>query len=220
MKFEYSPEPEDRNKFTEQYNNFYSRFSSIYDWLVKILPVWRNWIGTATPWIQGPRVLEASFGTGYLLSEYAGHFESYGIDYNQHLAIIALNNLRQSGLTASLQVADVEALPYPRASFDTVINTMAFTGYPDGQLALSEISRVLRPSGRIVMVDISFPQDGNRLGTALTNAWKAGGDIIRHMPELFERFGFEYTDREVGGYGSVHLYVATKPGRREGLNKS
>jgi hypothetical protein len=60
------------------------------------------------------------------------------------------------------------------------------------------------------MVDICFPKDGNRPGTFLTNAWKAGGDIIRDMPALFEEFGFEYTDREIWGYGSVHLYVATK----------
>jgi ubiquinone/menaquinone biosynthesis C-methylase UbiE len=216
MNFEYSPEPEDRSKFTDQFNSFYSSFAPVYDRLVKILPVWRNWIGSALPWIQGPRVLEASFGTGYLLSQYAGQFESYGIDYNQRLAIIARDNLQKSGLKANLQVANVEALPYRNASFDTVINTMAFTGYPDGQLALSEISRVLRPGGRIVMVDINYPEDGNRLGTALTKAWKAGGDIIRPMPDLFEKFGFEYTDRQVGGYGSVHLFVATKPERREG----
>jgi len=88
---------------------------------------------------------------------------------------------------------------------------MAFTAYPDGQTALAEITRVLRPGGQIVMVDISYPTDGNKIGTFLTNAWKTGGDIIRDMPKLFRSFGFEYTDQEVGGFGSVHLYVATKP---------
>lgn len=105
----------------------------------------------------------------------------------------------------------MESLPYPAASFDSVINTMAFTAYPDGQRALAEISRVLKPGGRIVMVDISYPSDGNLIGITLTNGWKAGGDIIRDVPELFERFGYEYTDQEVGGFGSVHLYLAKKP---------
>ena len=215
MHFEYSPEPEDRSKFTEGYNTFYSRFATVYDWVIKVLPIWRNWLNTAHPWIQGPRVLEASFGTGYLLTQCAGQFETYGIDLNQRLANIAKDNLRQSGLRASLQVANVELLPYADESFDTVINTMAFTGYPDGQWAFAEISRVLKPGGRIVMVDINYPCDGNKVGTILTKGWKAGGDIIRDVPELFERFGYEYTDREVGGYGSVHLYVATKPGLGE-----
>lgn len=213
MHFKYSPEPEDPTNFTEQYNNFYSRFAPVYDWLVNTLPVWRNWIGAAIPWIQGPKVLEVSFGTGYLLTQYAAQFESYAIDYNQRLGIIAHDNLHRSGLRACLQIADVESLPYTRNTFNTVINTMAFTSYPNADQALAEISRVLKPGGRIVMFYINYPGDGNRLGTVLTRAWKASGDIIRDIPELFERFGYEYTDGEVGGFGSVHLYVAKKPVR-------
>jgi ubiquinone/menaquinone biosynthesis C-methylase UbiE len=211
MQFDYSPEPKDENKHTKHYDDFYSRIAPAYDWLVKTLPIWRNWIGVALPLIQGPRVLEVSFGTGYLLTQYAGQFDSYGIEYNRRMAMLAKGNLRRADLTASLQIGSVEALPYRTGAFDTVLNTMAFSAYPDGQQALSELSRVLRPGGWIVMVDINYPADGNRIGVLLTKAWKAGGDIIRDMPELFERFGYEYSDREVGGYGSVHLYVATKP---------
>lgn len=212
MNYKYSPEPEDPNKFTRRYDIFYTRFAVAYDRLVKILPVWRNWIAAAIPWIQGPRVLEVSFGTGHLLTQYAGQFETFGIDLNRRLSQIAKENLRRAGLKSFLQVANVERLPYVGGSFDTVLITMAFTAFPEGQLALAEISRVLRLGGRIVMVDINFPVDGNWIGTILTKGWKAGGDIVRNVPELFERFGYEHTDQEVGGFGSVHLYVATKPG--------
>lgn len=215
MDFNYSNEPKHGKPHTAQYDQFYTRFAPIYDRLVKTLPIWRNWIGAAVPFIQGRRICEISFGTGYLLTQYAGRLETYGIDYNWRMARIALTNLSQAGLKASLQVADAAALPYREASFDTIINTMAFTAYPDGKLALSEMRRVLRPEGRIVMIDICYPQDGNRLGTFLTNAWKAGGDIIRDMPALFEQSGFEFLDREIGGYGSVHLYVATKQTQKE-----
>ncbi len=137
MQFDYSSEPEDGAQRTEQYDSFYWRFASVYDWVIKVLPIWRIWLDTPLPWIQGPQVLEASFGTGYLLTQYAGQFETYGIDLNRRLALVAKENLRQSGLKARLQVANVESLPYPAASFDSVINAMAFTAYPDGQRALA-----------------------------------------------------------------------------------
>lgn len=212
----YSTEPTDKKQFTQKFDQTYGRLARIYDTAVKIFPIWRNWITQAIPHILGPKVLEISFGTGYLLTQYAPDYETYGIDFNWQLTCTAKQNLKKTGTKASLQQADVAHLPYRSGIFNTVVNTMAFTGYPDGHLALSEISRVLRPGGRIVMVDINYPEDGNRLGTALTKAWKAGGDIIRPMPDMFEKFGFEYIDRQVGGYGSVHLYVATKPERREG----
>ena len=211
-KFEYSQEPSDPKLHTEQFDHFYSRFARVYDWIVRLLPFWQNWIRTSIPWIQGSKVLEISFGTGHLLSQYADQFNTHGIDYNQRLAGVAKENLRKTGKTANLLIAEVEFLPYKSGSFDTLVNTMAFTAYPDGRLALAEMLRVLVPAGRIVIVDINFPGNGNWFGSTLTKAWKAGGDIIRDMPALFTEFGLEWTDQEVGGWGSVHLYVIKKPG--------
>lgn len=206
----YSDEPHDGQLFTKRFDRFYSRFARGYDWFVKAIPFWRNWLNQAIPHLQGERVLEVSFGTGYLLSQYAGRFMTCGIDLNETLAQIARGNVAEQSVKAHLQVATVEALPYADASFDTLVNTMSFTGYPDAQLALSEIHRVLRPGGRLVMVDINYPDDGNWIGSALTRGWQAGGDIIRDMGQLFDQFNFQQSDVEIGGAGSVHLYIATK----------
>ena len=210
LNIDYSDEPTNSKNHTEQYDEFYSRIAGGYDWLVKAVPIWRNWIMTVMPWIQGPRVLEVSFGTGFLLTQYADQFTTYGIDYNQNLARVAKSNLRKVGMAANLQVANVEAIPYSDDSFDTVVNTMAFTAYPDGTLALSELLRVLKSGGRLVMVDVNYPGNGNWAGKLLTKGWKAGGDIIRDMPDLFAAFGLEWMEKEVGGFGSVHLYVVEK----------
>lgn len=212
MSPDYSQEPTQSQQFSEQFDAFYSRFANTYDWLIKTFPLWRNWLENVLPWIQGPRVLEVSFGTGYLLTRFAGQFDTYGVDLNRDLAVVARHNLLDRGLSAQIQVANVEALPYPPAFFDTVVNTMAFSGYPDGKRALGEMARVLKPGARLVMLDINFPQDENRLGTLLTRGWQASGDIIRDIADLLESLGFDFTDEEVGGYGSLHLYIATKPG--------
>jgi ubiquinone/menaquinone biosynthesis C-methylase UbiE len=207
----YSAEPPDPQAFTARFDRLYSRLARPYDFAVKLLPTWRRWLTPALAHIRGPRVLEVSFGTGWLLSRYAADFETHGVDLNERMVALARRNLRRAGITAELRQANVEALPYPDARFDTVVNTMAFTGYPDGEKAMAELQRVLRPHGRVVMIDVGYPRDGNRLGSALAGLWKRSGDLIRDMPPLFERFGFEVHDEEVGGFGSVHLYVATKP---------
>ena len=209
-KYTYSSEPLDKVGYTEKFDQSYSRFARLYDLVVRWLPLWRNWISQALPHIQGPDVLEISFGTGYLLTQYAGKYRTFGIDYNWELCRLAQNNLGKTGLHAFIQQADVQHLPYRTASFDTVVNTMAFTGYPDGHSAMIEIHRVIKKEGRLVLVDINYPEDKNWLGMRLTRSWEAAGDIIRDMDYLFEYTGFDYTEREIGGYGSVQLYIATK----------
>jgi hypothetical protein len=60
-------------------------------------------------------------------------------------------------------------------------------------------------------VSSPYPADGNRLGTALVELWKRTGDLIRDMGVLFAEAGLDATDREIGRFGSVHLYLAAKP---------
>jgi ubiquinone/menaquinone biosynthesis C-methylase UbiE len=204
----YSPEPESQKEFTTEFDSFYTRFAGMYNFLVNSLPIWKNWLKQALPHIQGPRVLEVSFGTGYLLSQYADRFQAFGIDYNAAMAQTAKRNLRKIGLNADLQQADVAHLPFVDNSFDTLVNTMAFSGYPDGATALTEMRRVLKPGGKLVMIDIDYPKDRNHLGMAMTKFWMASGDIIRDMSGLFEELGWDFQEEEIGGFDSVHLYVA------------
>ncbi len=62
----------------------------------------------------------------------------------------------------------------------------------------------------MLVVDVNYPRDRDYLGMKLARFWASRGDILRDMGALFEQFGFEYSDQEVGGFGSVHLYIATK----------
>lgn len=206
----YPHEPRDKQGFTERFDRWYSRLARPYDAAVKLLPIWKRWLSAALPYIRGPRVLEVSFGTGWLLTRYAAGFETHGADLNERMVSIARRNLQRAGVAAELRQANVEKLPYPDGLFDTVVNTMAFSGYPDGQRAMSELCRVLRPQGRIVMIDVGYPRDGNWLGCRLAGMWNRAGDVIRDMPALFESFGFDVWEDSIGGFGSVHLYVATK----------
>lgn len=203
----YSEEPMDKAGYTAAFDRSYSRFARLYDAAVKVLPIWRRWLAHAMPHIHGPRVLEVSFGTGFLLTQYAANHEVHGIDLNQKMVDLAKGNLRRQGLQAMLQQANVEAIPYGDGEFDCLVNTMALSGYPDAELALKEMTRVLRDRGTLVLIDVGYPSDGNWLGMCATRLWSALGDIIRDTPALLRRAGFDYSEREIGAFGSVHLYV-------------
>lgn len=206
----YSIEPANKQSFTAEFDRFYTRFARLYELLIKLFPVWRRWIMHVLPHVQGPRVLEVSFGTGYLLDLYDRDLETVGVEYNREMIGIARGNARACGLSIPLQQADVNHLPFQSGVFDTVVNTMAFTAYADGKAALAELNRVLRDGGRLVMVDVDYPLDGNRIGVLLAKMWMSLGDILRDMDPIFREAGFEFLDEEIGGWGSVHLYVATK----------
>ena len=205
----YSVEPADPARFTREWDRFYTASARPYDVAVRLLPVWKTWLERALPHIEGPRVLEVSFGTGYLLARYAGRFEAHGIDYNRRMVATAQGNLARSRAKAALVQGNVEDLPYPDASFDSIVNTMAFSGYPSGIKALAEMKRVLRTGGKLILIDFSYPVDGNWLGTKLARFMERSGDLIRDMGKLFRECGLEYTDEPIGGWKSVRLYVAT-----------
>jgi len=206
----YVSEPKDKEEFTENFNKFYTVFARTYDLATRIFPFWRRWLKVTVPHIEGPKVLEVSFGTGYLLTQYADHFETYGIDYNEKFVVMLQEKLMQKGQEANIRQGDVQSLPYEDEFFDSIVNTMAFSAYPDGIKAMSEMHRVLKTGGKLIMVDIDYPHERKGFGVQVTKVWIAMGDIIRDMDPIFREFNFEFTDEEIGGFGSVHLYVARK----------
>ncbi len=201
----------DKN-YTEKMNKEYDWMSRIYGVFLFFFPVWKKWIKKVLPHIQGKKVLEVSFGNGYLMSRYAGNpeLEVTGIDYNQNMVEVTSQRLAKKNLRAELLQANVEKLPFPDKSFDTIINTMAFTGYPDGDKALAEIRRVLKDDGRLLLVDFDYPADRNIWGYSFVRLWEKMGDFIKDIPAHLARNGFDFEDRSVGGWGSVHLYLCTR----------
>ncbi len=209
-KIVYSKEPENSDEYTKILDMEYSKYAKVYDAAVKLLPVWKTWIKTIIPHIEGDRVLEASFGTGYLLMQYANNYKTYGIDFNKDMVEVAKKNIISKGVKATLQRANVEKLPFPDNYFDTIVNTMSFTGYPDGKQAMSEFYRVLKPGGKLLIVDFDYPANRNRFGYWLTKLMESAGDTIRDISKILQAFPFEYTEKEIGGFGGVHLYLARK----------
>jgi ubiquinone/menaquinone biosynthesis C-methylase UbiE len=210
VRINYSTEPKDPQKFTHRFSIYYTLIAGFYDFCVKALPFWRRWLRSTIPYIKGNKVLELSFGTGYLLTNIANKFEVYGLELNDKMIAVAKKNLDKQHLSAKLFKGNVEAMPFDDNFFDTVVSTMSFPAYPNADKAMKEIYRVLKPQGRLTMVMVNFPRNQNVMGTLIVRLWKKSGEVIRDMPPIFKKYNFDFTEKEMGPFDVVHLYIADK----------
>jgi ubiquinone/menaquinone biosynthesis C-methylase UbiE len=101
-------------------------------------------------------------------------------------------------------------MPYPDDTFDTIVNTMAFTGYSDGERAMREMLRVLKPDGVLLLLDYDFPPDRNVFGYLFVRFIEACGDIIKNIPQIITSCGAKYERRIIGGAKAIQLFIITK----------
>jgi ubiquinone/menaquinone biosynthesis C-methylase UbiE len=101
-------------------------------------------------------VLDVGCGTGALLRTLAERLptdvELAGVDPAREMIEVGRAALRECA-NAHLEVAFAEQLPFPDARFDLVISTVSFHHWADQAAGLGEVGRVLRPQGRLVLVD-------------------------------------------------------------------
>ncbi|MEV0898447.1 class I SAM-dependent methyltransferase [Actinoplanes sp. NPDC049802] len=119
---------------------------------------------------SGAAVLDVGTGPGRLLHELARRrpdLRLAGADLSPDMVALA----RRPGIR--LDVADVAALPWPDGSLDLVVSTLSAHEWPNPEAAATELFRVLRPGGRILVYDFRFTRL-RRLETALSHAARAG----------------------------------------------
>jgi ubiquinone/menaquinone biosynthesis C-methylase UbiE len=99
------------------------------------------------------RTLEVGIGTGLDLPLYAADLKLYGIDLSPEMLAIARERAGALGRGVDLRVGDAHELPYESENFDTVVSIYTLCNVPDHALAIKEMKRVLRPEGRLILVD-------------------------------------------------------------------
>ncbi|MDQ3303055.1 MAG: class I SAM-dependent methyltransferase [Actinomycetota bacterium] len=116
----------------------------------------RIFFGEGREWVCSRargKVLEMAVGTGRNLPFYPREVHLTGIELSPKMLAIAHRRASEIGIEADLREGDAQDMPFPDASFDTVVATLALCTIPDDRRAVAEAARVLRPGGRLLLLE-------------------------------------------------------------------
>ena len=138
----------------DQRRRYWDRHSASYDKQMGFFD--RHLFGGSRAWVCSQAAgdtLEVGIGTGLNLPFYGQQARLTGIDFSPDMLALARQRAARLGREADLREADALALPFPGASFDTVVCTFTLCAVPDDRKAVAEMTRVLRPGGLLLLAD-------------------------------------------------------------------
>lgn len=155
------------------------------------------------------RTLELGCGWGHNFHHYPAEAAVVAFDYAAGRVAAAAR--RRAPIP--LAVADAQHLAWADAVFDTVVGTLVFCSIPRPELALAEVRRVLKPGGRLLLVEhvrgaprwLAGAQDF----LAPAWHWATGGcHLNRDTAAAVRAAGFEITQHRRAYAGVLQLLIA------------
>jgi len=179
----------------------------------------RHLFGDSRPWACGQAagdVLEVAVGTGRNLSFYPDGTRLTGVDWSPAMLGLARERAAALGREADLRQGDAQALDFPDESFDTVLCALGLCAIPDDRRAVTEMARVLRPGGRLLLVDhVAASAPALRAVQWLYErvTIPLAGEHFRRRPVVYlAELGFLIEESERFKLGVVERVCARKPG--------
>ncbi len=157
----------DSEEFATEVRGMFDRIAGVYDLMNSAMTAglhhqWRQRAVDRAQVRPGSDALDICCGTGDLALELRRRIgpdgRVVGSDFSEPMLELARRKSGEEGLPVEFGWADALDLPYGDASFDAVTIGFGARNLADLDKGLSEMARVLRPGGRLVILEITRPQ--------------------------------------------------------------
>ena len=212
----------------QDHNNQLTRVAAIYD---GIAPTWDGRQGLVERRLMGEAmraslaghltgdVLEIGTGTGATLPFLDPKASAITSMTCTDLSLGMLREARQTARSRDLPVSlvrmNAEGLAFADATFDTVTTSLTLCTVPDPARALGEMARVLRPEGRIVLLEHVRARNPllalSQWALTPLQVRMLGCHLDRRTDRLVRELGFRVEHEETRFFGIFHLIVARPP---------
>jgi demethylmenaquinone methyltransferase/2-methoxy-6-polyprenyl-1,4-benzoquinol methylase len=217
----------------DEVRGMFDRIAPVYDAMNRVMTAgldrrWRRLAAREVVW-PGDRVLDSCCGTGDLAIEAERRGGRVtGLDFSERM----LERARRKSGTIEWVQGDALALPFADGEFDAVTCGFGVRNLADLEGGLREAARVLRPGGKIAVLEITRPRGLLRpffrlwfdVLVPLAGKVLPGGKAYTYLPASVRRFpgpedlaalftsaGFEKVRYRLLGGGAVALHAAEKP---------
>jgi len=158
--FQTVAESEKAGKVAEVFHSVAARYDVMNDLMSAGLHrVWKAFTVSRAAIRPGMKVLDIAGGTGDLARAFARRAGANGevwlTDINDSMLRVGRDRLTDDGLLLPVAVCDAEHLPFPDGYFDRVSVAFGLRNMTHKQRALSEMSRVLKPGGKLLVLEFS-----------------------------------------------------------------